>query len=581
MSDRSVVSLNGAWHIIVDPYENGYYDYRLQPTSDGYFRNAKPRTKSDRIEYDFSRSPTLEVPGDWNSQRPELFLYEGTIWYQRTFEQRLAPGTRVFLEFGAAAQRATVWLNGALLGHHEGAFTPFSFEVTGALLQGTNDLVVKVDNTRRREAIPTVNTDWWNYGGLTRDVRLHICPQTRIADVFLQLGRGSRSTFLGHVKLEGPDAAGQNLQLEIQELGISQHLETDASGTAVLSFEAAPSLWSPDSPKLYEVTVTSARDLFRDRIGFRSLEARSGEIFLNGEPLFLRGISLHEEAPGGGRRAHSAEHAENLLARAKELGCNFVRLAHYPHNEHMVRAADRLGLLVWSEIPVYWTIDWENANTLENARQQLRENVLRDRNRAAVALWSVANETPVSEARTLFLGTLIADVRALDPTRLITAALEHRYVNETTVLIDDPLGADLDVLGCNEYIGWYDGLPEKCDRITWQSAYDKPLVISELGADALSGFHADPLTRFSEEFQESFYQRQIEMLRRIPFLRGLSPWILVDFRSPRRPLPGIQDMWNRKGLLAPDGTKKKAFFVLQQFYRELSQAGVGTLGLRS
>jgi beta-glucuronidase len=570
MSDRSCVSLNGAWHIIVDPYENGYYDYRLQPTPEGYFRNAKPQSKSDRIEYDFSRSPTLEVPGDWNSQRPELFLYEGTVWYQRTFEQRLEPGTRAFLEFGAAAQRALVWLNGVLIGSHEGAFTPFSFEVTNALLEGTNDLVVKVDNTRRSDAIPTVNTDWWNYGGLTRDVRLHIRPQTHIADVFLQLARGSRSEFIGHVTLAGPHAAGQTLQLQIPELSVSHCVQTDAHGSAVLSFQAEPSLWSPEHPKLYEVTLASAHDLFRDRIGFRSLEVRAGEIVLNGEPLFLRGISLHEEAPGGGR-AHSAEHAEILLARAQELGCNFVRLAHYPHNEHMVRAADRLGLLVWSEIPVYWTIAWENPKTLANARDQLRENIVRDRNRAAIALWSVANETPVSDARTLFLRTLIADVRALDPTRLTTAALEHRYVDESTVLIDDPLGADLDVLGCNEYIGWYDGLPEKCDRISWQSAYDKPLVISELGADALAGFHADPLTRFSEEFQEDLYRRQIEMLRRIPFLRGISPWILLDFRSPRRHLPGIQDMWNRKGLVAPDGRKKKAFFVLQQFYRELSQ----------
>src|SRR6185436_8451126 len=134
------------------------------------------------------------------------------------------------------------------------------------------------------------------------------------------------------------------------------------------------------------------------------------------------------------------------------------------------------------------------------------------------------------------------------------AALEQRYVDPNTVRIDDPLGAELDVLGCNEYIGWYDGLPEKCERISWQSAYDKPLIITELGADALAGLHGDALTRFSEEFQEDFYRRQLEMLKKIPFLRGISLWILVDFRSPRRHLPGVQDFWNRKGLYAPDGT---------------------------
>jgi beta-glucuronidase len=236
----------------------------------------------------------------------------------------------------------------------------------------------------------------------------------------------------------------------------------------------------------------------------------------------------------------------------------------------MTRAADRMGLLVWSEIPVYWTIAWNDTGTLADARAQLAEEIARDGNRASVILWSVGNETPVSEARTRFLRTLVADARAADPARLLTAALEHHPTGASTERIDDPLGADLDVIGLNEYVGWYDGLPEKCDRLSWSAAYDKPIVVSEFGADAKVGLHGDALTRFSEEYQADVYRRQLAMLRRVPAVRGMSPWILVDFRSPRRPLPGVQDGWNRKGLVSNDGRKKAAFGVLRDAYRGMA-----------
>jgi beta-glucuronidase len=292
---------------------------------------------------------------------------------------------------------------------------------------------------------------------------------------------------------------------------------------------------------------------------------------LNGEPIFLRGVSLHEEALLRPGRAFTPEDARTLLGWAKELGCNYVRLAHYPHNEYMVREAERLGLLVWAEVPVYWSIDWENPNTFANAANQLTEMIARDKNRAAVILWSVANETHASNARLKFLSDLARKTRELDPTRLVTAALFHDAPDGTTIHINDPLGEHLDVLGCNEYWGWYFGNPDLPDLLEWQTRYDKPLIMSEWGGGALSGYHGDALTRWSEEYQEELYKRQIEMFRRIPFLRGLTPWILKDFLSPRRPLPYFQDWYNRKGLVSNRGEKKKAFAVLQAFYKQLAQ----------
>jgi beta-glucuronidase len=572
---RPGLDLDGSWHVIVDPYENGYFDYRHQPydasphPTGGYFLDRKPAGKSDLVEYDFDTSPTLDVPGDWNSQDPKLFYYEGTVWYRRTFGYR--PGTpdrRLFLYFGAANYQADVYLNGKKLGQHIGGFTPFEFEVTGLVRPEGNSLVVRVDNRRHVEAVPTINTDWWNYGGLTRDVRLVETAPTFIRDYRVQLKKGSRDIIEASARLDGPQVR-QRVVFSIPEANLAAEAETDAEGVARVEMTAPGlGLWSPEHPRLYAVEVASGGDRISDRIGFRTIEVRGTDILLNGQPVFLRGVCLHEENPLRGARAHSEEDARLVLGWAKELNCNFLRLAHYPHNEHMARVADELGLMLWEEVPVYWTIQWENPDTLRNAQAQLADLVVRDRSRASVIVWSVANETPVSEARTTFLKALVDTARSLDDTRLVSAAMEIHPdpKNANHRIVDDPFGQYTDLLSFNEYVGWYDGLPDKLSQITWSFRYDKPVVISEFGGDALQGFHADALTRFSEEYQADLYRKTLAMLSRIPQWRGATPWILCDFRSPRRPLPVFQDGWNRKGLIGSNGKKKEAFFVLRDFY---------------
>jgi beta-glucuronidase len=568
---RTTSSLDGQWRTIIDPYETGYYDYRYQPSPNGFFKDARPKTKTDLIEYDFDSSELLKVPGDWNTQDERLLLYEGTVWYKKAFDYQRKPNTRLFVYFGAANYTADVYLNGQRLGRHEGGFTPFNFEITNLVQDQNNSLIVKVDNKRRRDAVPTLITDWWNYGGLTRQVKLVETPATFVRDYFIQLQKGSRSRIAGWVQLNG-DPRSQRITIRIPEAGISKSFTTDANGSAEISFNADLTLWTPENPKLYDVVIEAESDRLQDQIGFRSIETRGTDILLNGKPIFLRGVCIHEEAPFRGGRAYSREDALTLLGWAKELGCNFVRLAHYPHNEFMVREADRLGIMVWSEIPVYWTILWENPATLAHAQNQLREMIARDKNRAAIIIWSMANETPIGDARLSFLKSLIEQARSLDSTRLISAAMERHYIGDTaTLMIDDPLGEYVDVFGCNEYVGWYDGLPEKIDRVDWKMKYQKPLIMTEFGAEAPYGNHGDALTRWSEEYQENVYQRQVKMLRRIPFLRGMCPWILMDFRSPRRLLPGVQDFHNRKGLISDRGEKKKAFFVMQNYYRELAR----------
>lgn len=322
------------------------------------------------------------------------------------------------------------------------------------------------------------------------------------------------------------------------------------------------------NPKLYEVKISTGSETIHEKIGFRSIETAGTEILLNGEPMFLRGICIHEENAMRGGRAYSVEDARLLLGWARELGCNYVRLAHYPHSEYMARVADEMGILVWEENPVYWTIQWENPETFANAKNQLTELITRDKNRASVIIWSMANETPVSEARTDFLRRLTEHARSLDNTRLISAALEvHRDpARPNDRIVEDPFAEYTDIVNYNEYVGWYDGLPPLCDNVNWVIKYNKPVMISEVGAGALQGLHGDALTRWTEEYQEDLFRRNMAMLDKIPQFRGVSPWILCDFRSPRRHLAGIQDGWNRKGLIGQNGVKKKAFFVLQDFY---------------
>jgi beta-glucuronidase len=583
VENRQITTLDGKWHYIIDPYENGYYNYRYQPhdespNPDGvpqaYYSDYHPKDQTELVEYNFDLSPTLLVPRSWNIQDEKLFYYEGTIWYRTKFDyQKKNPDNRIFVHFGAINYQADVYLNGHKLGRHIGGFTPFNFEITGLIKEIDNSLVVKVDNKRKREAVPTVNTDWFNYGGITRDVNLIEETTEFIKDYQIQLKKSSTNEVSGFIQIDG-SVLEQEVQIKIPELKVEQKVKTDSKGYAQISFKLVKyTPWSPENPKLYDVVLSLNNNNLKDRIGFRTIETKGTDILLNGKPIFLRGISIHEENGVRGDRAYSREDALMLLNRAKELNCNFVRLAHYPHNENMIRIAEEMGILVWEEIPVYWTIIWDNPETYQNAENQLTEIITRDRNRANIIIWSVANETPLSDSRLIFLKKLALRARQMDNTRLISAALEkHSLENDPlTLIIEDPFVEYVDVLSFNQYVGWYDGLPEKCTRVKWDIKINKPVIISEFGGDALQGLHGDKNARWTEEFQEELYIRNLEMLSKIQNLRGITPWILNDFRSPRRTLPNIQDGWNRKGLFSETGNKKKAFYVLKAFYDEIEK----------
>ncbi len=576
---RATISLNGKWQYIMDPYETGFYDYRYQERNvsdpDGFWNSDVPANKTDRKEFGFSDKYILKVPGDWNSQEAKFLYYEGTVWYKKSFDfTPVGKDKKVYLYFGAANYKTDVYLNQKKLGAHKGGFTPFNFEIPDTLLKPAgNLLVVKVDNKRFVDEIPTLNTDWWNYGGLTRDVQLVITPQTFIQDYSVQLARSSltsaQKTIEGWIKLNA--TANETVTVAIPELNLRKEVTVTGDSAAFSMAVPQLQLWSPQTPKLYDVVITSKSDQLKDKIGFRVIEVKGPQLLLNGKPLFLRGICQHEEIASEGRRANSKADAIKIFKQVKELNANMVRLAHYPHNENMTRTADSMGVLIWSEIPVYWTIDFGNKAVLAKAKGQLHEMITRDRNRASIIIWSVGNETPVNEARTAFMSELVRTAKEWDATRLVSAALENHMDNGISV-IDDPLGQYTDIISANEYIGWYGGLPPNARNANWQIKYNKPLFFSETGAEALGGFHGDSLTRWSEEYQEWFYREQIAMMKRMPAnFSGMSPWILNDFRSPRRNNPTYQEGWNNKGLYDHKGNKKKAFYILKAYYDEMAK----------
>lgn len=559
---RNVQSLNGKWDAIMDLYDQG--------RRNKIYLNKKPESKTDFYEYSFENGYRLNVPSDWNSQMPELKYYEGTIWYARRFDVKKESDKRLFLYFAAVSYRCNIYLNGKEIGKHEGGFTPFQIEVTNAVKEKDNFLAVEVNNTRTVDAIPAMAFDWWNYGGITRDVFLVNTPNVFIEDYFIQLDKHKADKINATVKLS-EKVANTNITIEIPELKLKQTLKTDANGEAKTSFTAKNlQRWSPTSPKLYQVKVATAKDQVAEQIGFRNVWVKGEDIFLNDKPIFLKSISFHEEIPQRKGRAFSEADAVMLLSEAKALGCNMIRLAHYPQNEYIVRMAEKMGFLLWEEIPIWQGIDFKNEATKEKAGKMMAEMVMRDKNRCALTFWGVANETQPSEPRNAFIRHLIETTKSIDTTRLLTAAFDLvRFNRDRQVFVmEDPFIKELDVVAVNKYMGWYHPWPISPEKATWDVAKGQPLIVSEFGGEALYGKtgDADLVSSWSEDYQATLYRENLEMFKHIPNLRGTSPWVLFDFRSPFRFHPTNQEDWNRKGLVSDQGYRKKAWYLMKEYY---------------
>jgi beta-glucuronidase len=563
---RNSTLLNGKWETIIDPFDAGI-GWRA------IYKDAKPTGTNDFLEYSFDQNNTLNVPGDFNSQLPELTYYESSVWYKKTFDYVPNKNERLFVHFGAVNYIADVFLNGKKLGRHEGGFTPFQFEITDLVKGKDNAIIVRVNNARVKNGIPGFGFDWFNYGGITRDVHLVKTRKIFIEDYKIQLDPEDKGHITGYVKLNG-ELADQKISINIPGLKISEKIITDNKGSAKISLKRDIQLWTPEQPKLYNASLSIEGDSITDRIGFRTIKVNGTQILLNGKPVFLRGVNIHEEIPQRKARAYSDLDAKVLINWAKGLGCNFVRLVHYPHNEYTIKQAEEKGLMVWEEIPVYQGIAFADSTVKGKAELMLKEVIKRDKNRCNVIIWSVANETGPSKERDGTLIGLANEAKLLDPTRLVTAAFNNVSYHDGKMELKDTVMKYMDVIGVNEYMGWYTDWPKDPEKVEWISKLNKPLIMSEFGGEAVFNNKVDTSVKasaWSEAYMARIYTNQIKMFKSIPFLQGVCPWVLADFRSPVRMQSTYQKGWNRKGLLSDQGDKKKAWFIMKAYYDQLEK----------
>ena len=266
-------SLDGAWKIIVDPYELGYWDILGIRNTRGFFRDFSPRHPGDRVEYDFDASPALVVPGDWNTQDERLLYYEGTVWYRRKI--RVHPGEfdrkRLFVNIASANHTSRVFLDGDELATHIGGFSPFAVEVTGRLDAGEHSLVVQVDNRREPDRVPAMRSDWWNFGGLTRSVDLVVTPETFIRDAWITMDRDG--SVIAGIEVDGPDEHA--VRLALPELDVDTEL---SPGETLVQLDIDPERWNPGRPVLHDIEWSCGDDMLRDEVGFRTVDTDGADI---------------------------------------------------------------------------------------------------------------------------------------------------------------------------------------------------------------------------------------------------------------------------------------------------------------
>ena len=620
IDNREYLSLNGQWKYIVDPMNNG-----LPETSffGGFPENKTQKDGYELIEYNFDQADVINVPGAWNEQKDELFFYQGSIWLFKKFNFNIDPNKLNHLYIGASNFSTKIFLNGERVGQFNSGYTAFNFDISDYLIDGENVLLVQINANLSENSVPTKKTDWWPYGGLVGDVLIVNTPKIFIENAYVQISDLQKKQLNFRAKLNLNK--NMNIKLIIDELNLQRSFTTNKNGEIdeFIKFKNID-LWSPENPKLYNVTVKIEGDEIVDQIGFREIKTKGKQIFLNGTPIKFKGISMHAEPIGEKGVAFSRAHFESLVTTSKDLNINFIRAAHYPYTRHMAKVCDELGIMLWEEIPVYWNINWTNKQTKEDALNMLSNLVTRDWNRASVVVWSLGNETPFSKDRMTFMNDLKDRLGELDVSRLKSAAIlsgdaqtfsklisiiakvglekkdltaKERYIFEEIVKnvpvpvekllpfeinINDPLANELDLIAYNEYFGWYYtsffsaqiGIRESLLReimfelmpsFIIRSEFNKPIHISEFGAGAKHSFKKTNQV-WSEEYQAKVYLKQLEMLKSNPQVQGISPWILKDFRSMMRPLNNVQDFYNRKGLIDENGNKKQAFSVLSNFY---------------
>jgi beta-glucuronidase len=575
---RNRLDLSGLWDFKPDPEEVG--------EESGWFNGlagARP----------------LAVPGSWNDQYEDLYLYLGMGWYvRRTYIPQAWQGQRILIRVGSANYWAAVWVNGQRVGEHEGGHLPFAFDITDVVtFDGENTIAIQVENHLKPTRVPSGNLgtsvlgvftgfpsttfDFYPFAGLHRPVVLYSLPQTHIDDITVVTEQSGEDGIVRvQARINGQQDTGR-----ASLTGAGNAVDADLAfiagmAEATLTVPSAR-LWSPEDPYLYDLTITTSADRYSLKIGIRTVEVQGGRILLNGKPVQLNGFGRHEDFFASGRGLNLP-----LLVKDYDLmrwtGATSYRTAHYPYSEEEMQLADREGFLIIDETPAV-SLQFDNdenvAERLHMCLQQTEELIARDKNHPSVVMWSVANEpmlpnamarlrggddSPTDPKSIEFFRTLIAHTRRLDPTRPITLVGIMGGPAEWHTLTD--------VICINRYWGWYvEGgqleralvtLEEELEAI-WK-LHGKPIIITEFGADTLAGLHSHPAVMWSEEYQAALIRGYLEVAARKDYVAGMQVWNFADFAAVQSPsrVGGV----NLKGVFTRTRTPKMAAHVLREYW---------------
>lgn len=556
---RSIQDLGGFWKFKADEQKRGEIEG---------WHNEVPADRE------------LAVPASWNEQNSDLMYFFGTGWYEREFEAPvLREDQTCWIRIGSANYYSKVWINGQLAGENEGAHLPFQFDVTDYIRQGTsNRIVVAVDAEIKADRLPPGDVenemivgfkgqypnnyyDFFPYGGIQRPVQLLVMPRAHIARIAVQTDIQGQS---GHVDFQANLSVPHSGQLEVSwGSGQSETVEiTDGQASGRIELPDVK-LWSPEDPHLYSFQFKlnaggQVTDSYSLSVGVRTIAIEGDRLLLNGAPVFLRGVGMHEDFPVIGKGLNHAVIVKDI-SMIEWLGGNSLRTTHYPYSEEFLQYADRKGILVIGESPFVGFVKshYRSAEIEDKAGRGLNRMVERDRNHPSVIAWSLANEPDsLDEGAGPFFKKLYDTVKGLDATRPIT------FVNCVDTDKDTAM-EHMDFVSLNRYHGWYveagrldDGCKEldhALDRC--HARFHKPIIVTEFGADAIAGVHTDPPELFTEEYQADMLTRQYTIMRNKPYMIGAHIWALSDFKTSQTPSRVVV---NRKGLFTRERYPKLA-----------------------
>ena len=561
---RNVIELSGAWRFLADPDATG---------------------ESNDWQKGLPSGETVIVPSVWNNELG-LLNYEGCCWYERKFT---TAGGTLLIEFESVMTLATVWLDGNKIGEHYGAFTQFEF-IVNDVSSGEHTIVVRADNRFDDQSFPQRYTDWFNYGGIARDAYAHelrgisiltnhityeLSNDLKCATVNaeLELYNASRDTVSSKVSVKIGDTSIYNESITLN----GYEKRTVITPVAVIEDIA---LWDVDAPNLYTVIAATDTDDLIDKIGYRKIEVEGGEILLNNKAIEVLGVNRHEEHPEWGF-AFPPKLMKKDLDLICDMGCNTIRGSHYPNSKIFVDMLDERGILFWSEIPM-WGCGFSERSLqdpviFERGYSMHKEMVKCYYNHPSIIIWGMHNEIatyseytyPISKAWSEYL-------RENGGNRLITHASCHP-------LRDNDMDLD-DIICINIYHGWYsyrgyDGKLSDWDKIIeefrtrrlekgWE---DKPVIMSEFGAAALSGFHSHfDTVRWSEEYQRDLLEYTLELFHKTDYIKGTYIWQFCNIRTSHSMDINRVRYFNNKGILDEYRNPKSSYFKIKELYHRYS-----------